>query len=131
LLFFFFFFLDNFVATPLRLFYRKRGTGFRLRGSLGAPRTLTKSPPSSPRSLLYTIESKHVLQLICIALSYIISADLRSRHFARLGRAWRRMRMPRVCALAVAPFSHMPVILVTGFPESTKNPTTAGSESVP
>ena len=29
--------------------------------------------------------SKHALQLICIALSYMISADLRSTYFARLG----------------------------------------------
>ncbi len=58
------------------------------------------TPQSYPKKIYIY---KHVLQLICIALSYIISADLRSTHFARLGRAWRRM--PRACALAVAPFS--------------------------
>ncbi len=46
-LFYLFFFLDNFVATPLRLFYRKRGTGFRLRGSLGRGRSLPRGNSST------------------------------------------------------------------------------------
>ncbi len=52
-------------------------------------RALTELPCRAALIALHN-KSKHALQLICIAFSYIISADLRSTHFTLLRLTWRR-----------------------------------------
>ncbi len=54
--------------------------------------------------------SKHALQLICIALSYIISADLRSTHISRAYCTPEACMAAHACALAVAPCLHYAIL---------------------
>ena len=78
------------MQTPFCISKHKRVNN-KSRATIGRPGPATDLPCRAALIIALHNKSKHALQIICIALSYIISADLRSTHIiARLGRAWRR-----------------------------------------
>ena len=82
-------------------------------GSLvGKPARLTTGYTISPTGYTNSL-SKHALQLIYIALFYIISADLRSTHIARAYCTPEACMVAHACALAVAPCLHYAILFLS------------------